>query len=227
MSRSYIPTKDALLLSWSSNFKTLITASPTTYNLTAAQATAYTAAHTAYATAYATAIEPSTRTHPAITAKNAARAALKTQIRALVKFIDASATVTGAQREALGLNVRKTPSPRPIPSEPPMLEIIERYGTTIIARLHDATGERRGKPNDVAGARVYSYIGATPPASVSDWKYEGSTSQTKVEIEFPVTTPPGAKVYLTAFWVNFRNQAGPGCAPVETNIAGGAMREAA
>src|SRR5690348_10613928 len=99
MGRSFIPAKDADLLAWSVNFKTLITATPTDYGLTAGQATAYGTLHTAYATAYQTAIDPSTRTKPAITARRAARAALVADIRALAKIVEGTSTVTDAQKQ--------------------------------------------------------------------------------------------------------------------------------
>ena len=58
MPRDFIPPRDAELLTWSVNFKTLIVATPTAYGLTAPQATAYGTKHDAYASAFQTASDP-------------------------------------------------------------------------------------------------------------------------------------------------------------------------
>ena len=45
-------------------------------------------------------------------------------------------------------------------------------------RLIDpANPTRRGTPAGVRGAAVFSYIGATPPTSLSDWKFEGNVTR--------------------------------------------------
>ena len=109
-----------------------------------------------------------------------------------------------------------------------MLEVIERMGTVVKVRLHDATGERRGKPDGVAGARIYSHIGPTAPVNVVDWKFEGQVTRTaEIPITFASETAPGTIVWFTACWYNPRGETGPGCAPVSTNIAGGEMEMAA
>ncbi|MGH7179314.1 MAG: hypothetical protein ACREJC_18200 [Tepidisphaeraceae bacterium] len=48
---TFFPSRDTELLAWSLNFKTLITATPTAYGLTAGLATAYGVLHDAFATA--------------------------------------------------------------------------------------------------------------------------------------------------------------------------------
>jgi len=106
--------------------------------------------------------------------------------------------------------------------------VLHRMGTTVTIRLHDGSGDRKGKPVNVQGARIYTHVGATPPADISDWKFEGTTTRAiEVPIEFPTDTAPGAVVWFTAGWFNPRGEMGPGCTPVSTNIAGGAMPMAA
>jgi hypothetical protein len=101
-------------------------------------------------------------------------------------------------------------------------------GYTVKIKLHDsASGSKRGKPAGVSGASVFSYAGATAPADISAWKFEGNTSKTAVEVAFPNTTAAGATVWLTAFWFNPRKQSGPACSPVNTNLQGGSVSLAA
>jgi hypothetical protein len=149
----------------------------------------------------------------------------------LAKIIDGTATVTDAQRLDLGLNVRATPAPIPAPSQAPNLDVAGRLGTTVTIKLHDgSTSGRRRKPAGVQGASVFSFVGtggATPPAELADWKFEGNTTRTKIDVQFDAALAPGTLVWLCAFWFNPRGQAGPGCTPVSAILAGGGMQMAA
>jgi hypothetical protein len=225
MARSFLPDRDSLLLAWSLNFSNRITATPTTYGLTAAQATAYAAVHAAFATALA-AVDPNERSKSLVAAKNTARDNLRTQARALAKLVDGTLTVTPAQRLELGLNVRKTPTPIPVPTASPFIETRQRYGTTVFVRISDGSG-KRARPSGTQGARVYTFVGDTPPTDPQDWFDEGQTTRADVELLFPAETPPGTTVWITAAWYNPRGQLGPACTPVSTVLAGGAMRMAA
>jgi len=109
MATNFVPTREADLLAWSRNFDNLITATPTAYGLTAAQATAYTTLHTNFANALQLATEPSTRTPVAVRDKNIAKDALidgPGGIRELARIVQATPTVTDGQREALGISPR-------------------------------------------------------------------------------------------------------------------------
>src|SRR4051794_5098476 len=109
------PKSDTGLLQWSQNIVNLITPTPATYGLVAADVTTYTALHTAYSTALA-ACDPAQRNKPAVVAKNAARTALKNGASLLANKIYASPTVTDAQKVELGMPPRQSPSPIPAPS---------------------------------------------------------------------------------------------------------------
>jgi hypothetical protein len=225
MAGSFLPDRDSLLLAWSLNFSTRITATPTAFGLVAAQATAYAAVHAAFAAALA-AVDPNERSKSLVAAKNTARDNLKIQARALAKIVDGTLTVTPAQRLELGLNVRKTSTPIPVPASAPFIETRERYGTTVIIRITDGSG-RRTRLNGTQGARVYTFVGNTPPSDPQLWTDEGQATRADVELEFPAETAPGTTVWMTAAWYNPRGQLGPACTPVSTVLAGGAMRMAA
>lgn len=216
------PKTDEGLLGWSLNFKTLITAAPTTYGLTAAQATAYGTVHTTYATALA-ACDPSVRSKTSTAAKNTARTALKTAARQTASIVDGTPTVTDAQKINLGMTVRHTPVPIPPPTTAPGMDVLSVVGWTVKIRLHDLASEKkRGKPPGTIGASVFSWVGATPPADPAMWKFEGSTGKSITEVVFPSTVPAGSKVWLTAFWFNGRKQSGPARPPVPVTIQGDA-----
>jgi hypothetical protein len=194
MATNFIPSRGADLVNWSANFNTLIGATPTAYGLTTAQATAYGTAHTAYANAYSTATDPSTRTKSTIITKDVTRASLVALARQLARIIQANPAVTPAQKADLGLTVREVePSPRPAPATPPDIDVISMMGSTVKIRLHDATtASRRGKPEDVIGAAVFSFVGTAPPTDTGAWKFEGNTTKTHVDIVFGPSVPPGS-----------------------------------
>jgi hypothetical protein len=221
------PTSDTALLQWSQNIVNLITPAPATYNLVAADVTTYTALHTAYSTALA-GCDPAQRNRSAVVAKNAARAALKAGATLLANKVYASATVTDAQKTALGIPPRKTPAPIPAPSTSPTLEVLSVNGWTVKIKLRQSgSGKKRGKPAGVSGASVFSFVGVDAPGDISAWKFEGNTGRTNIDVAFANTIAAGAKVWLTAFWFNGRKQSGPACAPVSTNLQGGSVSMAA
>ena len=218
----FIGDTDAGVLAFATNFSTVVTAGPVPLGLTAPQATALAALVTAYSNALTAAIDPGTRGPATVLAKDTARRNLIANIRLLARIVQANPAVTNAQRFTLGLPIRQAPSPIPQPGEAPDVDVKSVSGRTIVCRIHRSTGSRRGKPPGVAGANVYSHVGATPPASLNDWTLEGHASRPSgVEIVLPADVPGGSTVWICAAWYNPRGQAGPTSAPVSTNIPGG------
>ena len=227
MGRSFYYGTDAELYTGSQSFSTKITATPTAFGLVAADATSYAALNAIYETAYLEAVDPETRTKGKIAAKAQARVNLMAAAADLAKKIDGTSTVTDEQKIDLGLSVRATPTPIPAPDEAPNVDILERIGTTVKIKMHDGSGTRRGRPVGVQGASVFSHVGATPPATLGDWKFEGNTTRTKIDIQFNPTLPAGTIVWITCFWYSPRGLSGPGCTPVSAILAGGGMVMAA
>lgn len=204
MSSNFLPKREAELVTWSTNFKTKITATPTAYGLSAPQATAYGGLHDAFVAAYQTANNPDTRSPSSIIAKDMARDVLANNARLLARIVQATPIVTAQQKSDLGLSVRDTqPSPIPPPADAPAIVIESAAGNTVRIRLIDKENPaRRGKPAGVDGASVFSFVGAAAPAEEADWTFEGNTTRTGVGIVFPATVAPGAKVWFTARLTN-------------------------
>jgi hypothetical protein len=222
MATNFLPTREAELVTWSTNFNALIVATPLAYALTAPQAAAYTALHDAFVDAYNTANSDSTRTPSAIIAKDLAKDALIADARLLARIVQAAPAVSDEQKSDLGLTVRDSgPSPIPPPDEAPEIDVLSVSGNTVRIRLHQAASTRRGKPDGVDGATVFSFVGAAAPTTEDAWKFEGNTTRTTLDIAFPDTVAPGAKVWFTAFWFNERKESGPAATAVGTNLPGG------
>lgn len=219
----YLPTRESELVTWASNFNTLVQAGAITYGLTPAQALQMGSLYTAFAAAHQTASDPATRSPSNIIAKNTAMKNMVACIRQLARILQANPSLSAQQKSDLGLTVRDVePSPVNPPASAPMLDVLSAAGRLVKIRLHDsANPARRGRPDGVAGASVFSFVGPTPPAELSAWMFVGNTSRTGMDVQFDAQVPAGAVVWLTACWFNGKAQNGPACSPVNTNLPGG------
>jgi hypothetical protein len=224
----FLPSREAELVTWSLNFKTRITAAPLPIGLSVIQATAYGALHDSFVTAYNAATNDGTNSRSATVAKNAAKKLLIANARLLAGIVQRFPGTTDTQRSELGLTVKDVePTPIPPPANAPALEIVSTIGNTVRIRLKDiANPSRRGRPPGVDGAAIFSFVGAVAPTEESDWTFQGNTPRTSVNVTFPGATPPGAKVWFTAFWFNPRKQSGPAATALGINLPGGAAMAA-
>jgi hypothetical protein len=168
-SRDFIPAKDADLLAWAQNDSSRITATPTAYGLTAAQATALASLVTSFTSALSTATNPATRTRGTVSAKNAAKAPMVAMARDLARIINAFPGITNQQRIDLGLTPRSGQiTPINPPTESPVMEVVSAFGRLM---------KVKNDPRLVAAARELrdrwlERINADPSALLSNGKYE-------------------------------------------------------
>ena len=213
------PTSDGALLPWSLNFSTRITATPTVFDLTAAEATAYAALHADYTARVATAENPGTRTKATIAEKTTSKLALLAKARQFCKIIKANPDLTDAQRALLGLPPRDaTPTPVPAPLTRPLLAV-DPFGNVRI--VDETTPNRRGKPQGVMGAVIITAIlptTAPAPTTPQEGHYSGLATRDKFAIPLP-SDSNGKALWAMAQWVNPRGEPGPVSAPVRTLIA--------
>ena len=220
-------TKEAELLQWSTAFENTITAAPTTYGLTAAQATAYAILHTAFSNAYEIAINPNTNSKTNVEAKNTAKQNLlygPGGAWQLVNIVQSWPGINNDLRSTLNIRIPDaSPTPVPPPTESPVIDVVSTYGTTIKVKVHQASEGPKtpsGKPDGVKGASVCWFVGENPPADPSLFHFGANTTKNVVDIVLPATTTPGAKVWLTGFWFNNKMQSGPATTPVSIHIPG-------
>ena len=79
----------------------------------------------------------------------------------------------------------------------------------------------------VASATSPSFAGATPLASVGQWKFEGNASKTVMDVTFPDTVAPGTLVWFAAFWSSGKDQSGSVSDPISTYLQYGSVSTAA
>lgn len=219
------PTTDGGLLAWSVNVLDLITPVPATYGLVSGDVTSYQGVHDIYASALG-ACDPNQRNKTAVVAKNAARTSLKTAATLIANKIYADANVTDAQKVELGMPPRSTPTQIPAPIISPVIEIISSTAWTVRVRLLCTEG--RGLPPGCFGAAIFTHVGESAPADISDWKFQGNCGRVnKIDIPFDTSLPGGTKVWLVSFYFNGRKQSGPLGTPISTNLPGGSVSMAA
>src|SRR5262245_53070310 len=121
-SMPFPPNREADLVTWTGTFSALVSGSPTTYGLTAPQATAYATLSTAFVDSFNIANAEETRTRVTVADKNAAKFAMIANARMLIRIIQGVPTVTPAMKIALGINPHDTlPTPIPPPAVAPQL----------------------------------------------------------------------------------------------------------
>lgn len=226
MSTNFVPSREAELVAFTNNFAAKLTTSATLVGCTSAQAMAFITLNGDWVNSYAVANAPSTRTRDTIQTKNNAKKLCVANLRQLAGIIQKFPGTSNTLRAQFGLTIPAPRTPIPVPTVIPTIDILKRYGTTVIIRLHDGTSTKTF-PAGVQGARVYTFTGAAAPTDPDAWKLEGQTTRGDVEVQFPLGTAPGTTVWFTAAFYNPRGQLGPGCAAVSTVLAGGSMSLAA
>jgi len=218
--RDFMPTRDLDLEAWAGNFSNRITATPTAYGLTAADATLLASFVADYGARLASAINPATRTVVTISAKDISRSALKARIRTLARFINAHPQTTNPQREELGLCLRgRIVGPTPAPATRPNVSVSVLGGLQSGILLSDELAPaRRARPPGVRGAYLWGKIDGPAPAGTRECQFLGTASRTR----HVITHPPTAihkTVWIVAQWVNDRGETGPISLPASASVA--------
>ncbi|MEM9415150.1 MAG: hypothetical protein AAGA29_06665 [Planctomycetota bacterium] len=219
--QDYLPHGDQPLASWTRTMAKVVTASPASYGLTAAQATAYDAAQRAYAEALDIATRPDTRTRPAVAAKDSARKTLVALSRRLAGIIQVYPGTTDAMRQQLGLTVRK-PRARmaAVPIERPRVAVVAMVGSRLTLRVGKREGVGRARPTGARGYTWFYFVGDKPPVELGGWSFGGNGIEPTAEVVLKDVVP-GAPVWFTANWFSSRMQPGPLSEPIMTRVAGG------
>lgn len=143
--------------------------------------------------------------------KDAKRAALVTELRAVANTVQANPAVTDTQKAALGVTVRKTTkTPVAVPSTTPSLQRADT-STRAILRLFivDAsTPDSRAKPPGVQGCEIREQIGGTAPTDPEAMHFLAIETRMPYRADFEAADV-GKTVYFALRWVNTRGESGP------------------
>jgi hypothetical protein len=216
---SYIPSREALLDDWLTNFKALIVLSPTTYGLQVADGTAIQNSYNSWHAAYLAAINPTTRTKSTVITKNEQKSIVLGVVRGYAATIRANRAVTDENKNNLGLHVAETTrTPVPPPSTQPVLEVVDTEAGLQVLAVKDEGASRRGKPTGVAGVLVYRAVAADPVSAAGETAFLIFTSKTGLQSNF-TTADRGKIATYFARWTNAKGEVGPWSDGVSSPIA--------
>jgi hypothetical protein len=225
-----VPTLDAPLAAYSTNFNALGSAAPGDFSLSVGQMAQYTVLHDNWMAAYNAAKPEGSRSRALVRAKNDKKAILLPYLRELYNVIKASQAVSNENKTLIGVTiVDREPSPIPAPALAPLVTLMSVIGRTAHYRLADATApSNRRKPINAEGAMIRSFAGTTPPPTNDvGWRVEGQTGRTTFSVTYPNGVAPGTPCWVTVVWYNRRGAYSPACAPVQAYLQAGPMALAA
>lgn len=210
VSTSWIPSNDEALDPFVNNFQTLIGASPTSYTLSAPDATAITAAYTSWHAAYLAAINPTTRTKATVATKNLQKTNVMNVVRSYAATIRASHAVSDALKIGLGIHVRDAaPTPVPPPSTAPMLSLLSQgIGTQVVHAADETTPSKRARPAGTIGLVLFRTIAAEAAPNPDGTQFVTLLMRP----DFTAALDPadnGKTATYFARWSNSRGELGP------------------
>jgi hypothetical protein len=232
----YIPARDSTLDTWSANFSTLITATPSTYGLDATAALAIQNAFNTWHAAYLIGgsagsppvpLNPSTFTRVTVAAKNAEKIAMTTILRTYASQIRLNPGVSNSDKTALGLNLpNNSPSPIGTPTTFPLLAIVSAGPGTHELRFADnTTPSIRKKPFGAVGMQLFRGVATDPIDDVANCQYLATLTTQPYLSSFLIGDNGKVATYF-ARWVTRGRQAGgavqlegPWSAPVNMTVA--------
>jgi len=229
MARDFVPTREAELRDFATELVANIgLIGVGTLGLTQAALTDLQAKVTAFVTSYDVASDPNTRTRPKVQLKDQNKAVMIAAIRQVVGMVQRFSGTTNEMRAQLNITIPAERQPIGPPAEAPVGEVVERFANVVRLKLHDASGTRRGRPKNVAGATVAVHVGeGEPPRDPSKWVTVGQTSRTTIDVPFDPELPPGTKVHLCDYWYTAKGENSVSCEPISTTLVGGQLVKAA
>ena len=207
---SYIPAADTDFNNWQQNFLNNLQTEAANLDITQEDLNALLTGQTAWESDYEAHLAAQSAAQSARQQKDDSRQAWENQLRAQVRKLQASETITNAQRAALGITVSDgSRAAIGAPTTRPLANIAATASLSHTVRFVDeATPTRRAKPNGVMGAEVWVAIGDAPPTNLDEMQFLGLDTRTPYVSEFD-SEDIGKTAYYRLRWVNRRGEAGP------------------
>jgi hypothetical protein len=220
MAANYIPRPDGDFDSWLQNFFTLVSGDESGYGLNAGDTSQLSGLKLFWDTAFPDNIAKQAAAAAAVQAKNDARGNVETEVRSLVRRIQASPIVTDEKKQAAVITVPDTtPTPTGPPTSAPVIfdvDTAQRLQHTVHFR-DQATPDSRAKPAGVRGCEIWVKVGDPAPASESELAFETLDTRTPHTISFD-PSDGGQTVHYWLRWVSTRGETGPWSAPVSATV---------
>jgi hypothetical protein len=206
----YIPASDAEFNAWQANFVNYANLNLANLGLVILDLTSIFSAQAAWTPSLTAHVAAQANAQSARATKDANRTALEVLIRALVRRLQASPSVSDAEREALGITVpdtgataAATPTTRPICQ----VDTAQRLRHTIDF-TDESTPTRKAKPAGVLGAEIWVKIGPTPPVDPGELTFLAVDTRSPYTRDYP-GSEGGKQAHYMLRWVNTRGETGP------------------
>lgn len=212
MAGPYMPASDVDFHEWANKFSAYAVAHAEALGLTAADITALTDSHTTWNTDYSANMAARTAAKQAVVTKDNSRAVAQEVIRALVPRIQVCPTTTDADREGLGITIRKQASSSDAPVDPsgdkPMalIDITSRLTHVLKIKNLTSAGVKSGKPSNVVGCEVWRKLGEAP-VGPGEMELVGIATRTQYVVDY-LDGDGGKQAYYALRWINGRGEKG-------------------
>lgn len=221
----YIPPRNADRATWLDNFATLIAASPATYGLSSADATAISNTNADWQDAYSVMQAGTTRGPMSIAAFDAQNVITLALIRPYAQQIANNAGVSVDDKIALGLNARTNP-PAPIaaPTTWPVLSIVSALPLQHVLRARDdmSSPSVKAKPYGVIAMQLFGMASATAVTDPTTLPLVMLTTKVPFAVNLS-SADAGKQMYYAAKWYNRNGLVGPYGPIVNFTIANGTV----
>jgi len=206
----YIPSPDNNFNNWQINFVSNLQTNKAELSVSDEDLATIIATQSRWETSYESHLNAQAAAQSARRQKDEDRQAWENEIRGQVRKLQASDTITNAQRAALGITVPESNrTPAGVPTTRPVVIIAETKPLSHTVRFFDeATPNRRAKPAGVMGAEVWVKIGDAPPTNTDELRFIGLDTRTPYVSEFE-SEDAGKTAYYRLRWVNPKGKPGP------------------
>jgi hypothetical protein len=206
----FIPYKDTDFKPWADNYFNYLVANRERFKVSLAAVNELLLLKADWDSKYAIAEAPATRTKTAIHEKDAARDALKKQLRPFTKeYLAFNHAVTGADRDNMGLPIYKTTrTPVQKPTDIPEFWIDSSIIRWLKVFFRVQGSKSYAKPSGVRGAEIRWCILDHPPVSIDELIHSDFDTRTPFALEFD-ESDRGKCVYFCIRWENTKGEKGP------------------
>ncbi|MDR1215377.1 MAG: hypothetical protein LBK25_01705 [Treponema sp.] len=205
-----IPTNDNGIGSWADNLITRCDTNKTAWAIAQDAITTLRSLYDAYKDALAKAQAPDTRSKSATTAKNEAKAALRSALNVFIaKYIDNNDAITVPIREQLGLPIKDTTrTPVPVPTTYPEFFVKVKDIRALDVYFKEMGSASKGRPYGYNGAVIFYGVLDAPPTDPSQLPHSTLATKTPYTLSF-TEAERGHRVYIALVWQNRKGEKGP------------------
>ena len=220
----FLPRKETDLRSWGANFTARIPPMVQRFNISQQLVDDCIAAYGRFRDALRVCQDPGTATVPATRVKTDALVEFKQAARVVAGLLRSQSQLSDGELVLLGLRQRRKPRKRiPSPATAPLLQVEHAHSGTIKVMVFDkANIWRIARPANTEGVGLVWHEGEHPPST--GWRPLKFSGSTRLGVDLPAHLPPGTRIWISAYWLGTRKQAGPLAAPVSIVIHERPMR---